>query len=242
MLNEYSAEQIAAALLRIHNKQKPAPEELLDFTDAKSDKKKKKHSNFTNSTWVSLSVGREERAEPRWIIPMLCGAGQMANGQIGSIRIHNKETYVELSTECADKLFTLVGEGGTLEKNITVTRLDEEPEAPKGKIDRSRRPNRKSGKKSYENDKARGDKSKSSFKKKRKSYNDDTPQNNTSGDTRSRREKPNDDGFKKKYKSKSDDGFKGKKSKKPFKGEGNKGSSTHPAEKRKAFKNKKKKD
>ncbi|MGH1374866.1 MAG: DEAD/DEAH box helicase [Alphaproteobacteria bacterium] len=242
LLNEYSAEQIAAALLRIHNKQKPAPEELLDFTDAKSDKKKKKHSNFTNSTWVSLSVGREERAEPRWIIPMLCGAGQMANGQIGSIRIHNKETYVELSTECADKLFTLVGEGGTLEKNITVTRLDEEPEAPKGKIDRSRRPNRKSGKKSYENDKARGDKSKSSFKKKRKSYNDDTPQNNTSGDTRSRREKPNDDGFKKKYKSKSDDGFKGKKSKKPFKGEGNKGSSTHPAEKRKAFKNKKKKD
>lgn len=242
LLNEYSAEQIAAALLRIHNKQKPAPEELLDFTDAKSDKKKKKHSNFTNSTWVSLSVGREERAEPRWIIPMLCGAGQMANGQIGSIRIHNKETYVELSTECADKLFTLVGEGGTLEKNITVTRLDEEPEAPKGKIDRSRRPNRKSGKKSYENDKARGDKSKSSFKKKRKSYNDDTPQNNTSGDTRSRREKPNDDGFKKKYKSKSDDGFKDKKSKKPFKGEGNKGSSTHPAEKRKAFKNKKKKD
>ncbi len=252
LLNEYSAEQIATALLRIHNTQKPAPEELLDFTEDRSDRKKKKRGDFTNSTWVSLSVGRTDRAEPRWIVPMLCGAGQMANGQIGSIRIHDKETHVELSAECADKLFTLVGEGGTLEKNITVTRLDEVPEAPKGRIDRSRRPKRNSGKKPYgdkkpyEGGKPKGDrksfndKPKDSFKKKRKNR-DDAPKSDTSRDE-PWNDKPKGEGFKKKHKGKSDDGFKGKKSGKPkFKGDGNKGTSAHPGEKRKPSKNRKKK-
>lgn len=159
LLNKYSAEQVAAALLRIQNQQKPAPEELLDFATPDRSTQKKQRRDFENSVWVSLSVGRDENAEPRWIVPMLCGAGRLTNKQIGAIRIHGKESHVELSADCADKFFELVGENGTLEKNIKVSRLDHVPDAPKGRIDRSNRPNRNSGrKKPYGDKKAYGDK------------------------------------------------------------------------------------
>ena len=184
LVNAYGAEQIAAALLRLHNKQKPAPEELLDFTEAESRSKKAQRDNFTNSVWVSLSLGRNDDAEPRWILPMLCGAGQMTKQQIGAIRIHAKETHVELSAECADKFFKLVEkDGGTLEKNITVTRLDKAPDAPKGRIDRSNRPNRN-------NDKRGGGKKPYG---KKKPYGDKKPYNDQSRDNKPRHDKPNSD-------------------------------------------------
>jgi ATP-dependent RNA helicase DeaD len=193
LLESHGAEQIAAALLRLHNKQKPAPEELLDFTPPKKGDKKKQHEDFGKSVWVSLSVGRDDRAEPRWIVPMLCGAGNMTNRQIGAIRIHAKETHAELSIDCIDKFFELVDKsGGKLERNITVTRLDHVPDAPKGRIDRGNRPNKHRGK-SSDDGKPNGD-----FKKKKyKDKSDSAPW----GD------KPN--GEKKPYKGKSNNKPKG---------------------------------
>lgn len=233
LLSSHGAEQIAAALLRLHNKQKPAPEELLDFTPPAKGDKKKQREDFGNSVWVSLSVGRDDKAEPRWIVPMLCGAGNMTNRQIGAIRIHAKETHAEISADCADKFFELVGEGGTLEKNITVTRLAHAPEAPKGRIDRSNRPNRHGDKK-----KPYGDKSKDGFKKKHKGKtgdkpwaeraHDDAPKGDRPKSEKPRSDKPKGDkpwgekpsgdkpqgeGFKKKQNGKSGDKTKRKKSK-----------------------------
>jgi len=258
LLNAYGAQQIAAALLRMHNKQKPAPEELLDFVPSEKHDKKKRHEDFANSVWVSLSIGRDDNAEPRWIVPMLCGAGNMTNREIGSIRIHAKESYAELSADCADKFFELVGDGGTLEKNITVTRLNYVPEAPKGKIDRSNRPNRKADrqgdrggersndrkkpfadKKPYGDKKSFDDKPKDGFKKKHK------PQSSESawGD-KPDGDKPKNDGYKKKHKGKSGDK---PKSDKP-KSERSKGPHIKKdgaplgGKKKKVFKGKKKKD
>lgn len=173
LLNAYGAQQIAAALLRMHNEQKPAAEELLDFTPPAKHDKKNRHEDFANSVWVSLSIGRNDNAEPRWIVPMLCKAGNMTNRNIGAIHIHPSETHAELSADCADKFFKLIGDGGELEKNVIVTRLHGVPDAPpRGKIDRSNRPNRKSKPQSggggYE-----GKKSQNDFKKKRKSNTDD---------------------------------------------------------------------
>lgn len=205
LLSMHGPEQIAAALLRMHNKQKPAPEELLDFTKIKKEKKKSR-DDFKDGVWISLSVGRNNNAEPRWIVPMLCGAGNMSNNDIGSIRIHDSETHVELSADCAKKFFTVVVDGSTLEKNITVTRLNHVPEAPKGRIDRSNRPNRSNSygdKKPYE-----GGKSKDGFKKKYKKNSDDGFQKDRSyGDKKENRNSDSSGGPK--------DGFGGKSKKKP---------------------------
>jgi len=147
LLSSYGPEQIAVALLRIHNKQKPAPEKLLDVSEMKA--KKKHREDLKKGVWISLSTGRNQNAEPRWIVPMLCGAGNMNKTQIGSIRIHDTETHVELEEDCARKLIEAVGDGGTLEKGITVRRLDHAPAAPKGRGDRGDRSNRSRKSKSY---------------------------------------------------------------------------------------------
>lgn len=235
MLEKFGSEQIAAALLRLHNKQKPAPEELLDFIPSENNHRNKGREAFTNSVWVSLSVGRNDKAEPRWILPMLCGAGNMTKDQIGSIQIHERETYAELTADCADKFFELVGNGSTLEKNITVTRLNYVPDAPKERIDRSNRPNRRNDKKKpygdkkpYSNKKPYEGKPKNDSKKRSKSKSDDAPWN----------DKPKETGNKKKHQGKPDDRPKKKKPTGPkFKKDG----SALGAKKKKIFKGKKSK-
>ena len=174
LLARFAPEQIAVALMRLHNAQKPAPEELLDTAPAAtSDHKKVNRDNFTNSVWISLSVGHDMSAEARWILPMLCGRGNITKRNIGAIKIHQKETHVELTADCADSFFKTVGEGGKIEQNIVVTRLQGLPSAPKGSYDAAHHP-----KKRFDNGKPRsakpgeGAKPKNHFKRK---YNERKP-------------------------------------------------------------------
>ncbi len=237
LLNAYGGEQIAAALLRMHNKQKPAPEELLDFIAPEKHNKKNRHDDFKNSVWLSLSIGRNDGAEPKWIVPMLCGAGNMTNRQIGSIRIHGTETYAEISADCADKFFELVGNGGTLEKNITVTRLDHAPEFTNEKVPRDKKPyarnDKKGGKKKpYGDKKSYDDKPKTDFKKKPKP--DDAPWEEKPKGNKPKTDKPMGEGkSKKKKKNKSGD--------KPKKNNYKKDGAPLGEKKKRTFKGKKKK-
>ncbi len=126
LLARYTPEQVAAALIRLHNAQKPAPEELLDAAPA-ADHKKVPREDFKNSVWVSLSIGHDVSAEARWILPMLCGKGNITKRHIGAIKIHQNETHVELTADCVEGFFKAVGEGGRIEKNIVVTRMQGMP-------------------------------------------------------------------------------------------------------------------
>lgn len=131
LLSRYQPEQVAAALIRLHNAQKPAPEELLDAAPATSHIKASR-DDFKNSVWISLSVGQDMSAEPRWILPMLCGRGNITKRNIGSIKIQQNETHVELTADCVDGFFKAVGAGGKIEKNIVVTRLQGAPRPQAG--------------------------------------------------------------------------------------------------------------
>lgn len=95
---------------------------------------------YTGGVWISLSVGRNKSAEPRWLIPMLCKAGGISKSDIGSIRIQQNETLVELYPANADAFFEAIGDG-KLEKSIYVSRLDEAPryEAPEVRNERPQR-------------------------------------------------------------------------------------------------------
>ena len=135
LLSRYQPEQIAAALMRLHNAHKPAPEELLDIAPighgrAERDSGRDRDHNrddFKNSVWISLSVGHDMSAEPRWILPMLCGRGNITKRNIGAIKIQQKQTHVELTAEGAEAFFKAIGNSGKVEKNITVTRLQGAP-------------------------------------------------------------------------------------------------------------------
>ena len=125
LITRYGAEQLAAALMRVHNSQKPAPEELLDAMPA--DRAKKSRETFKDGVWIELNVGRKANVEPRWLLPLLCGAGHLTKRQIGSIRIQPNKTHIEISAECADQFFDTIGSAGTLEKNIKAKRFEGTP-------------------------------------------------------------------------------------------------------------------
>ncbi len=168
LLARFAPEQIAAALMRLHNAQKPAPEELLDTAPtATSDHKKVNRDNFTNSVWISLSIGHDMSAEARWILPMLCGRGNITKRNIGAIKIHQKETHVELTADCAESFFKAVGESGKIEQNIAVTRLQGVPSAPKGSYENAHPAKKRfDGNKPHFAKAGEGEKPKHHFKKK----------------------------------------------------------------------------
>ncbi|MGI9464324.1 MAG: DbpA RNA binding domain-containing protein, partial [Aestuariivirgaceae bacterium] len=118
------------AFVRLYRAGQSAPEELLD--NAPPPRKTTQRNDFAGGgVWFSLSVGRKQSAEPRWLLPMLCRAGHLTKRDIGAIRIDETESYVELAPECVDRFVSVIGPGRTLEKTITVTRLDGAPQIAK---------------------------------------------------------------------------------------------------------------
>jgi ATP-dependent RNA helicase DeaD len=141
LLAQHGPENIAAAFVRLYRKGQAAPEDLAPVAEWRPDRVERNErpdrkpfegprvarESFQNGVWVSLSVGRAQSAEPRWLIPMLCKAGGITKRDIGSIRIQQHETHLEIDPESVERFFDLVGRDGVLEKSIRVTRMKDGP-------------------------------------------------------------------------------------------------------------------
>ena len=148
LLTDHDPEQIAAAFVRLYRAGHSAPEELLDTgppdrpdrgerpprpdrpprRDRPARGRPGSRDDFTDSVWISLSVGHKHTAEARWLLPMLCRAGELDKKDIGAIRIQEHVTFVELAPGCVDRLLSAVGPSRKVEKSITVTLLKSVPE------------------------------------------------------------------------------------------------------------------
>lgn len=53
--------------------------------------------------WFRVDIGRERKAEPRWLLPLLCRAGNVTKAEIGSIKIFDRDTRFQIAAEFADK-------------------------------------------------------------------------------------------------------------------------------------------
>ena len=124
LTEKFSAEQIAAAFMRLNNSKQSAPEELSKGRPEASPRSK---DNFGPSVWFSISKGRDQNAEPRWILPSLCRAGDITNADIGAIRVQVNETYVQILQSSVDGFVAALGPKMELERGATLTRLDGEP-------------------------------------------------------------------------------------------------------------------
>jgi ATP-dependent RNA helicase DeaD len=94
------------------------------------EEKRKRRDDFEGGVWLRLSVGRNHSAEARWLLPMLCRAGDITKTDVGAIKIHDTETHVELHPNAVDKFLETVGPTRKVEKTITVDRIAGTPEAP----------------------------------------------------------------------------------------------------------------
>ena len=136
LLAEHDASKIAAAYLRLYAGKKSAPEELSEYKDGpqraergdRPERAPREHKEFGPSKWFSVDVGREGKAEARWLLPMICKAGDITKNEIGAIRIQPNETFVEISEPAVAGFLRAVGGDMQLENQAKLTALDGPPQ------------------------------------------------------------------------------------------------------------------
>jgi len=121
----FTSEQIAAAYLRLYRSRQTAPEDLA--APSTKDAPKPREA-FGPSQWFSISVGRNDRAEPRWLLPMLCRMGDISKDDIGAIRVQETETFVELKDKSVAGFLKALGPDMSLEEGAVLTKLDHVPD------------------------------------------------------------------------------------------------------------------
>ncbi|MEQ1820527.1 MAG: DEAD/DEAH box helicase [Terricaulis sp.] len=141
LLQRHDVDQIAAAFTRLYRKGQPAPEDLMAAPPNAQNPTRPapRPQGFDQSAWITLTVGYAQKAEPRWLIPMICKAGGITKRDIGTIRIEDRVTHVELNAAVVESFFTHLDAGGRLEKNIVAMPMREQ-EGPRE--ERRERPQR----------------------------------------------------------------------------------------------------
>ncbi len=124
LLAQRSAEDIAAALVRIYRARLPAIEDPADPGERPAHREPRprpvygerpapqrrgeregaprgqgKHALEAGAggVWFRLDLGRAKGADPKWLLPMICRTGGLTKADIGSIRIFDDETKFEIS-------------------------------------------------------------------------------------------------------------------------------------------------
>jgi ATP-dependent RNA helicase DeaD len=127
LLAKFGGEKIAAALVRQYRAGRSAPEELHEAATPAPREPARPRTDFADGVWISLSVGRKQQAEPRWLIPMLCKTTTLTSKDIGAIRAQYTETFVEIQKGAIDAFMGSL-DNNMLEKTVTVKRLEGAPD------------------------------------------------------------------------------------------------------------------
>jgi len=61
------------------------------------------HDHGREMVWFQVDIGRERNADPRWLLPLLCRAGDVTKAEVGAIRIFDRDTRFQIAAEFADK-------------------------------------------------------------------------------------------------------------------------------------------
>jgi ATP-dependent RNA helicase DeaD len=143
LVSTHGAERLAAAFISMYRSNHTPPEDLFEVS-AQADTRKPRErfegnaefsdaprtprSEFGPAVWFSLSVGRKQNAEPRWLIPMLCRNGNLTKREIGAIKMQPDHTFVEISADHADAFMDAIGKDKVMERGVRVTRLEGTPD------------------------------------------------------------------------------------------------------------------
>ena len=151
LLNQFSPEQLADAVVRLTRAKDSAPEVLQDVSSdsGRPDRKPRPDrpdrgpahdrpprgrakADFADGHWIKLGVGRKNKADPKWLIPMLCKSGGFSRNEIGAILISPGFTHVELKPHAAEQLMAAAGAEQVIDNSIWVDRSAQ----PDGEVER----------------------------------------------------------------------------------------------------------
>ena len=137
LVSRHSAEQLATAYVRLALAGLPAPEDLIEAPvferprekartgrDDRSDDGAAPRQDFEGGVWFKVSLGRKHRAEPRWLLPLICRAGHVTRREVGSIRILEAESRFEIAPQVAKQFWSTIRRDGTGEKSVVIVPLE----------------------------------------------------------------------------------------------------------------------
>ena len=142
LLAERSPEELACALVRLYRSHLPAAEDVFDPGPGVPNRADRPTSREARSprydsdddgskVWFRLNIGRLKNADPKWLIPLICRQGKISKQEIGSIRIHERETKFEIKAAAAESFLQAIRQIKNPEGRIEPLGLHErEQEAP----------------------------------------------------------------------------------------------------------------
>jgi ATP-dependent RNA helicase DeaD len=134
LLDQFGAEALAAAFVRLWREGRSAPEVLSTDNPMPAPAAPRERGEFGPSVWFRLNVGRAGRAEARWLLPKICEAGLIGKDSIGAIRVREEETFVQVAEAVAGKF----RDQTDLDKGLLMERISGEPVFDKPVFDKPR--------------------------------------------------------------------------------------------------------
>ncbi|MGE5516901.1 MAG: DEAD/DEAH box helicase [Bacteroidota bacterium] len=162
LLANRSAEDIAAALVRLYRSHLPAAEDVFDpgpglparearaprhqrdSHEPREPRQPREPRDNRPSVWFRLNIGRLKNADPRWLIPLICRQGKITKQEIGAIRILERETKFEIDAAYAERFLAAIRQierpEGRIEPLAEAPHADERPERSERRTDRPNAP------------------------------------------------------------------------------------------------------
>jgi ATP-dependent RNA helicase DeaD len=108
VLSMRTAEEIAAALVRLYRSRLPSAEDVFDPGPGRDDdgfksKKFERNAGPRDFSWFRMDVGRKDNADPKWLLPLICRRGKVTKPDIGAIRITDSVTHFEIANAAVAK-------------------------------------------------------------------------------------------------------------------------------------------
>jgi ATP-dependent RNA helicase DeaD len=151
LLSRMSPEQLAAAYLRQQYQTRPPAEYISDtpLPDRSGRPRERDRDaarvprergggerprdtergreDMSGAGWFTLSLGRKHRADPKWLLPMICKAGGVTKRDVGSIKISDGETRFEITAQKVDEFTAKVARDGSGEKGVMIAPVSGQP-------------------------------------------------------------------------------------------------------------------
>jgi ATP-dependent RNA helicase DeaD len=185
LLEGRSPQDLAAALIRMHRARLPAAEEMApEKAERNPDRRPmpmererggdrdrgprpdrpgygegdaRPHAMGNSGVWFTMNVGRRNKADPKWLIPLICRMGNVKKPDIGNIKIFDGETKFEISSASVDRFMAALPADGTDEVRIARDqgapqmsyrpKYQPRPAGESRRSDEHRSPKKKAGKK-----------------------------------------------------------------------------------------------
>ncbi len=132
-----SADDVAAALVRLYRSRLPAPEEITMLAPPAGTRARPpaeqghgvERPSHGATVWFSLNVGRAQKADPKWLLPLICRMGGVEKRDVGAIKIQDTQTRFEITESAAAQFADNLPEDGSDE--VRITRSDAPAPAPR---------------------------------------------------------------------------------------------------------------